>query len=160
VPKRRLARRDHLLRELVPLFRQHGERCEQAAVRVDQIRARQHDGDERCRQKPVDLPLDGVVNARDSLRGLFFDLVVFDQQPGDGRTERSLPCLQRDTDLRAGVGVAAAARKREHLIHCRPELGEGVPEKQPLIGRARERRDLFFPPQRVVQVHTQAVELR
>src|SRR6202011_2795118 len=88
--QRRLARGDHLLRDLAPLVGQGSEPGEQAPVRTNQVEACQYDRDERGGKEDIDLALDLAVDALHTGGGVFFAFVVLPEQPRDAGAEGRL----------------------------------------------------------------------
>src|SRR5262245_41812330 len=99
MPKRGLLSRDELLRQFTALLGERRELCKQASIRADEVEAREYDGPERGRQKPVELPLHAVIDLTNALNRLLFAFIILDQKACHRGAQRRLPGLQRKPDL-------------------------------------------------------------
>ena len=159
VPQRGLTRGDQLLSELAPAVGERSQLREEPAVGADRIQARRRNRDERCREEPVDLALDRIVDRLDALRRLLFRLVVLDEQPRDRGAQRRLSRLQRHRYLGAGGVLLAAGRERERPIHRTPELRQRVGQAITLDASASGSGQFRLPRQRIVEVTAYTLEL-
>src|SRR2546423_1341502 len=113
MPQRGFLRRNKLLRQLAALCRQHLHPFEDRPVRTDQIQTGEHDGNQRRRQKKINLPLHAIIDLLDLCRRLLLAFIIFHQQPRHRRAQRRLPRLQRQSNLLARLLVLALRSERK-----------------------------------------------
>ena len=144
----------------MPPFREHGQLAEHAAVRPNEVEARQADREQRRAKESEDLPLHLAVDALHTQRGLVLAFIVGNEEARDGRAERGLPRLERHLDLHARVALVPFAGEREHARRRVPELGGRGAQVAALFGRPARDRHALFPLQRVCQIQPDPIELR
>ncbi len=77
VPKSGFLCRDQFLRQIAALLGKFCQARKNLAITANQIQARHNNGDERCREKSVQLALNTIVNPSDAGGGLLLAFVVF-----------------------------------------------------------------------------------
>ena len=81
VPQCRFLCRDQFLRQITALLGKLRQAGKNLPVTANQVQACQNNGDERCGQENIELPLHTIVNLRDARGGLLFTFVVSHQKP-------------------------------------------------------------------------------
>ena len=161
LPQRRLARRDQLsARRSRRSSDSAASSGEQPPVRANQVEAGAGDGRERRGQNQYTCRCDPVVDVLHLLRGLLLALVVLHQQPRHGGAERRLPRLQRQPDLRPRLGLLPARASANIRSDGVPELRHRVARYCRCSGVRRATATSLLPPQRIVQIAPDAIELR
>jgi len=93
---------------------------------VHQVQAGGQNQQKHAGQKQRDVALDPGIDLLRPCGGLLIDLIVLNQQPGDGGTQGGLARLKRQTDLSTRLFFVAVSRQIEDAIQSVPELGHGT----------------------------------
>ena len=81
-------RRNQLLREFAAVARKGSKLREEAAIRPNQVKAREQNRYQDCGQEQINLPLHLFIDLRHLGAGLLIALVVLNEQPCNGRAQR------------------------------------------------------------------------
>ena len=98
--------------------------CEQPAIRANQVEAREHDREQRCRQKPVDLSLHAVVDPCTRCAVCSSFSLFSMSSRATARAQGRLTRLQRQPDLHPRLGFLSVTCEREDPVDRVPELRE------------------------------------
>src|SRR5580765_1698498 len=99
VTKRGLLSVDEFLGEFAALRGEGFQAGKNFAIGIDEVKAGEHDRDERGAEQNIELTLNTVVDFGDLVGGLLFAFVVLHQEPRDSGAERGLASLQCKLDL-------------------------------------------------------------
>src|SRR5689334_5252727 len=120
--KRRLLRRDQLLRQFSTLLGQAGEPREHNTVRANKAEACQHNDRHGERQESISIVFDLGVERGDLLARARLLLVILYKQSRRQSGQRLLPWLQRVEYHLPRPSILAAARQVEHRVARAPEI--------------------------------------
>ena len=160
VAKRGLLRVNEFLRQFAALIREKFKAGKDFAIRIDQVKAGQHDGNERGTKQNVELALNAIIDLGDLVGGLFFAFVVLHEQTRYGSAESGLTSLQSELYLVASFLFIADAGSLKHAIDGVPKLSERLIEELALVGSTRGGRELFFEGEGSVEILADACKLR
>src|SRR5204863_4460220 len=114
---------------------------------------------ERGGQEDVHLSLNLTVDVLDPEGRRLFVRVILLEQPRHTGAERRLPGLQRESDLRARLGLLSTAGQRKDSVGGVPELREGALEVFLLLRSTARDGDLLLAVKGAVEVGADSLKL-
>ena len=150
---------DQLLGEFAAPVGQRGDLIEHAAIVLHQVEPVGQQDDQDGRQEQVDIALCAGVDLAGLGGGLFFVVVVLDQQARDRRGQGRLARFERDSDAGARFGLIGLG-KGEDAVERVPELGRGGGKVLARPFRTEGGPELSLAGDGVFQVDAKPLELR